>query len=40
MLERGLRSVLAHTSQADDNADAVLLNSYAKYYCSGNLHGN
>ena len=29
MLGRGLRSVLVHMSQADDNADAVLLDSYA-----------
>jgi len=29
MLGRGLRSVLVHISQADDNAGAVLLDSYA-----------
>ncbi len=30
MLGRGLRSVLLHMSQADDNADVVLLDSYTE----------
>ena len=37
--KRLAKCAIAH-EQADDKAEVVLLNSYAKYYCSGNLHGN
>ena len=38
-LQRPAKCAIAH-EQADDKADVVLLDSYARYYFSGKLHGN